>query len=393
MKFSVSSSALLSLLATTGKVISNKNTLPILDYFLMELSGNELKVTTSDLETTLIGSITVDSVESEGTIAAPAKLMLDSLKEFSELPLTIDVNDKNWEITINWKSGSLSIPGASAVSYPAVPQLSAEKKELSMDVDTLVNGINKTIFATADDELRPVMNGIYINLAPGALTFVGTDAHKLVKYESETANEVTASFAHKLVKYESETANEVTASFILPKKPANLLKSVLLKEDDAIEMSFDSKNALFKLKSHTLVCRLIEGNYPNYNAVIPANNPNKVLVDRVELVNGIKRVAVCSNPTTNLIRMDIGDNRINLTAQDIDFSVSANETISCSYDGEEITIGFKSTFLVEILSNMDTPTVVIELADSTRAGVFKPVYDDKQTSSTLMLLMPMMINA
>ena len=153
MKFSVSSSALLSLLATTGKVISNKNTLPILDYFLMELSGNELKVTTSDLETTLIGSITVDSVESEGTIAAPAKLMLDSLKEFSELPLTIDVNDKNWEITINWKSGSLSIPGASAVSYPAVPQLSAEKKELSMDVDTLVNGINKTIVATADGSL------------------------------------------------------------------------------------------------------------------------------------------------------------------------------------------------------------------------------------------------
>ena len=217
MKFSVSSSALLSLLATTGKVISNKNTLPILDYFLMELNGNELKVTTSDLETTLIGSITVDSVESEGTIAAPAKLMLDSLKEFSELPLTIDVNDKNWEITINWKSGSLSIPGASAVSYPAVPQLSAEKKELRLDVDMLVNGINKTIFATADDELRPVMNGIYINLAPGALTFVGTDAHKLVKYESEAEN-------------------EVGASFILPKKPANLLKSVLLKEDDAIEV-------------------------------------------------------------------------------------------------------------------------------------------------------------
>ena len=249
------------------------------------------------------------------------------------------------------------------MSYPAVPQLSAEKKELRLDVDMLVNGINKTIFATADDELRPVMNGIYINLAPGALTFVGTDAHKLVKYESEAEN-------------------EVGASFILPKKPANLLKSVLLKEDDAIEVSFDSKNAMFKLKSHTLVCRLIEGNYPN-----------KVLVDRIELVNGIKRVAVCSNPTTNLIRMDIGDNRINLTAQDIDFSVSANETITCSYDGEPISIGFKSTFLVEILSNMDTPTVVVELADSTRAGVFKPVYDDKQTSATLMLLMPMMINA
>lgn len=176
------------------------------------------------------------------------------------------------------------------------------------------------------------------------LTFVGTDAHKLVKYEVETAN-------------------EVASSFILPKKPANLLKSVLLKEEDAIKVSFDSKNAMFQLKNHTLVCRLIEGNYPNYNAVIPAANPNKVLVDRIELVNGIKRVAVCSNPTTNLIRMDIADNRINLTAQDIDFSVSANETISCSYEGQNITIGFKSTFLVEILSNIDTPTIVIELAD------------------------------
>lgn len=374
MKFSVSSSALLSLLSTTGKVISNKNTLPILDYFLLELTGTTLKVTTSDLETTLIGSIEVDSVESEGTIAAPGKLMLDSLKEFPELPLTFDVNDQNWEIRIEWKSGSLSIPGASAVSYPSVPELSPEKKEITLDADTLVNGINKTIFATADDELRPVMNGIYISLQPSALIFVGTDAHKLVKYESACDN-------------------EVTASLILPKKPATLLKNILPKEEEAITVSFDSKNAMFRLKNRTLVCRLIEGNYPNYNAVIPSNNPNKVLVDRVELVNGIKRVAVCSNPTTNLIRMEIADNRINLTAQDIDFSVSANETISCSYDGEPIEIGFKSTFLVEILSNMETPTVVVELADSTRAGVFKPVYDDKQSDSSLMLLMPMMINA
>lgn len=374
MKFTVSSSALLSLLATTGKVISNKNTLPILDYFLMELSGSTLKVTASDLETTLIGSLEVERVESEGTIAAPVKQMLDSLKEFPELPLTIDVNDKTWEICISWKSGSLSIPGASAVSYPALQQINAEKKELALDVDLLVNGINKTIFATADDELRPVMNGVYLNLQPAAVTFVGTDAHKLVKYEAECEN-------------------EVTASFILPKKPANLLKGVLLKEEEAIRLSFDSKNARFDLKSHTLICRLIEGNYPNYNAVIPQANPNKLLVDRVELMNGIRRVAVCSNPTTNLIRMDIADNRITLTAQDIDFSMSANETIACSYDGQPISIGFKSTFLVEILSNVDTPTVLIELADSTRAGVFKPVYDDRQTSATLMLLMPMMINA
>ena len=374
MKFTVSSSALLSLLATTGKVINSKNTLPILDYFLMELEGNVLKVTTSDLETTLVGTINVDNVEKEGTVAAPAKLMLDVLKECSEMPLTLEVNEENWEIRIAWNSGSSSVPGANPVSYPQTHELSAEKTEVLLDVDVLVNGINKTIFATADDELRPVMNGVFINIQPEATTFVGTDAHKLVRYTAEAQS-------------------EVAASFILPKKPANLLKSVLLKEDDAIKVSFDNKNVIFELTSHTLVCRLIEGNYPNYNAVIPTANPNKVLIDRIELLNGIKRVAVCSNQATNLIRMDVAGNTVNLTAQDLDFSVSAKESLSCSYDGEPITIGFKSTFLVEILANTETPTVQIELADSTRAGVFKPVYDDKQNSDTLMLLMPMMINA
>ncbi|MBQ5875069.1 MAG: DNA polymerase III subunit beta [Alistipes sp.] len=374
MKFTVSSSALQSLLATTGKVISNKSSLPILEYFLMDLKDGVLRVTTSDLETTLVGSITVENVEKEGTIAAPAKLMLDSLKEFPEMPLTIDVNDTTWEIKITWSSGHLSIPGASAVSYPAIQSLGAESKNITLDVDMLVGGINKTIFATADDELRPVMNGVYFDFTPESLTFVATDAHRLVKYAADNAT-------------------DFTAAFILPKKPANLLKALLLKEEDAVEVTFDAKNVSFQLKNYKLVCRLIEGNYPNYNAVIPAANPNKVLVDRVELLNGIKRVAVCSNPTTNLIRMDIANNKVNLTAQDIDFSVSANETISCSYEGTPVTIGFKSTFLVEILSNIETPTVVVELADSTRAGVFKPVYDDKQSSESLMLLMPMMINA
>ena len=374
MKFTVSSSALLSLLATTGKVISNKSSLPILEYFLMELKDGQLTVTTSDLETTLIGSIMVENVEREGVIAAPGKLMLDSLKEFPEMPLVIEVNDTTWEIQITWASGHLSIPGASAVSYPAVQTLGNEQKNITLDADLLVSGINKTIFATADDELRPVMNGIYFDFSTEALTFVATDAHKLVKYNAENSS-------------------DITSSFILPKKPANLLKALLAKEEEPVNVAFDAKNVTFELKSFKLVCRLIEGNYPNYNAVIPTANPNKVLIDRVEFVNGIKRVAVCSNPSTNLIRMDIANNKVNLIAQDIDFSVSANETISCSYDGQPVTIGFKSTFLVEILSNIDTPTVVVELADSTRAGVFKPVYDDQPSSETLMLLMPMMINA
>ena len=374
MKFTVSSSALLSLLATTGKVINSKNTLPILDYFLMELKGEELKVTTSDLETTLVGTIQVDNVEQEGVVAAPAKLMLDVLKECSEMPLTLEVNEANWEINISWSTGHSSVPGANPVSYPQTHDLSAEKTEVSLDVDVLVNGINKTLFATADDELRPVMNGVYFNLDEAELTCVATDAHKLVKHTVECAC-------------------GVKAAFILPKKPANLLKNILLKEEGEVKITFDQKNVVFELSSSTLVCRLIEGAYPNYNVVIPQANPNKLLVDRVGLLNAIKRVAVCSNPTTNLIRLDIANNKVVLAAQDVNFSISANETLACSYEGAPITIGFKSTFLVEILTNLETPTILVELADSTRAGVYKPVYDDVQSSSTLMLLMPMMINA
>ena len=375
MKFVVSSSALLGLLQTTNKVISSKNTLPILDYFLFDLKEGVLKITASDLETTLVGTLAVENVEREGLIAVPVKLMLDSLKEFSEQPLTIEANESTWEIVVSWKSGKLTLPGTSGLSYQNLPELNAETKQsLALDVDTLMVGINKTIFATADDELRPVMNGVYINLEPQSVTFVATDAHKLVKYASETAA-------------------EATASFILPKKPANLLRGLLPKEDGEITVEFDDKNVLFRLKNQVLICRLIEGNYPNYNAVIPANNPNKVFVDRLELLNAIRRVAVCSNQSTNLIKLDISKGTINLTAQDLDFSVSAQESLPCDYEGEDIVIGFKSTFLIEILSNIETTTVLVELADSTRAGVFKPVYDQQPSNDTLMLLMPMMINS
>ena len=242
MKFVVSSSALLGLLQTTNKVISSKNTLPILDYFLFDLKEGVLKITASDLETTLVGTLAVENVEREGLIAVPVKLMLDSLKEFSEQPLTIEANESTWEIVVSWKSGKLTLPGTSGLSYPNLPELNAETKQsLALDVDTLMVGINKTIFATADDELRPVMNGVYINLEPQSVTFVATDAHKLVKYASETAA-------------------EATASFILPKKPANLLRGLLPKEDGEITVEFDDKNVLFRLKNQVLICRLIEGN-------------------------------------------------------------------------------------------------------------------------------------
>ncbi len=374
MKFVVSSSALLGLLQTTGKVISSKNTLPILDYFLFDLKDGQLKITASDLETTQVATLAVESVEKEGLIAVPAKLMQDTLKEFSEQPLTIEANESTWEIVVSWKTGKFTIPGISGLSYPNLPELGAGKQTVTLSAESLLTGINKAIFATADDELRPVMNGIFLSIEPEGITYVATDAHKLVKYAAPLTE-------------------GATASFILPKKPAQLLRGVLPKEINDIRVEFDDKNALFTLRNHTLVCRLIEGNYPNYNAVIPANNPNKVLVDRVELLNGIKRVAVCANQSTNLIKLDIESGKINLTAQDLDFSVAAQESLTCDYAGESIAIGFKSTFLIEILSNIDTRDVQIELADSTRAGVFRPVYDEQPGTDTLMLLMPMMINA
>lgn len=374
MKFVVSSSAFLSFLSTTSKVISSKNTLPILDYFLFEVKGDELRVTGSDLETTITGVIKPEKVEKEGIIAAPVKLLLDSLKEFSDQPLTFEADEAKWEIKMSWKSGSITLPGTSGLSYPAAPELGDDRQEIEFDVDVLLAGINKTLFATADDELRPVMNGVYFDLAPDKYIFVATDAHKLVKYSVETEG-------------------GVTASFILPKKPANLLRTILVKEDDTVKVGFDSKNVVFTLKNSTLICRLIEGNYPNYNGVIPANNPNKVIADRIEFLNAIKRVAVCSNQATNLIKLDIANNNISLTAQDLDYSYSAHESLPCSYEGDPMSIGFKSTFLVEILSNVETPSVIVELADSTRSGVFKPLYDEKQSSETLMILMPMLINA
>ena len=374
MKFTVSSSALLSVLSMTGKVINNKSSLPILEHFLMELKDGVLRVTASDSETTLIGTLEVENVELEGMVAAPAKVLLDVLKECSEMPLTFDVNENTWEIKITWHSGGSSVPGANPVSYPTNKTLAEDKTEVTMDVDTLVNGINKTIFATADDDFKPMMNGVFFNIEQNGITYVATDGHKLVKFTTE---------------HNGENA----ASFILPKKPANLLKTMLLKEEEDVTVSFDKSNAVFTLKNYILICRLIEGDYPNYNAVIPAGNPNKILIDRIEFLNGIKRVAVCANSATNLIRLDVADNKLTLTAQDVNFYVSANESLNCSYEGSPISIGFKSIFLVEILSNIETPTVLVELADSTRAGVFKPVYDDAQNTSTLMLLMPMIISA
>ncbi len=376
MKFVVSSTELLSHLSALSKVISSKSTMPILDNFLFQLSETELTITASDLESTLITSLSLDNIEGEGAIAVPAKLIIDSLKEFPEQPLTFHIDDNSFNVEILSDNGKFSIMGQNAEDFPVQPALDAEGTA-SIDVNHVVlqKGIEKTLFATADDELRPVMNGIYVELTPDYMSFVASDAHKLVRYRRTDAKA------------------EFESSFILPKKPASLLKSLLPKEEFDVKVEFDDKNAFVTLSNYKLICRLVEGNYPSYNSVIPTNNPNKMNIDRLNFLNTIKRVSVFSNQASNLVKLNINDNQLVVSAQDIDFSISAVERLNCEYEGDEIEIGFKSTFLQEILTNISSGDIVVEMSDPTRAGLLLPAEAADEDEDMLMLLMPMMINA
>ena len=376
MKFVVSSTELLSHLNAISKVISSKNTLPILDNYLFHLEDNRLTVTASDLESTLITSLELDNTEGQGDIAVPAKLLNDTLKEFPEQPLTFKIDQETFAIDIYSENGKFSIVGQTGDDFPQLPELKEEAAAtINMNHDVLLSGISKTLFATADDELRPVMNGIFVELGADDLTFVASDAHKLVRYKR------------------SDAKGEVESSFILPKKPAALLRNLLIKEEFDVKLQFDEKNAFFTLTNYKLICRLVEGNYPSYNSVIPTNNTNKLVVDRLEFYNTIKRVSVFANQASNLIKFQIDDNQLVVSAQDVDFSISAVERLKCQYEGDEIEIGFKSTFLLEILSNLSSSEVCVELSDPTRAGLLLPAVKDFEEEDILMLLMPMMINA
>ena len=376
MKFVVSSTELLGHLQGISKVISTKNTLPILDNFLFKLEGTNLEITASDLESTLITRMSLDNTDGDGSIAIPARILLDTLKEFSEQPLTFDINLETLAIVISSEKGQFSIVGQNGVDFPVLPSIKEDKKvAINIEADLLLSGINKTVFATADDELRPVMGGIFVEADTDKITFVASDAHKLVRYQRSDAH------------------SEEAASFILPKKPASLMKNILPKEDGQVALEFDDKNAFFTLSEYKVVCRLVEGNYPNYNSVIPSNNPRKLTIDRIELLNTLKRVSVFSNQASNLVKLELTGNQMRVSAQDIDFSISAYERLNCEYEGDDMEIGFKSVFLLEILSNIESSDVIIELADPTRAGLFLPSGTDNEAEDVLMLLMPMMINA
>jgi DNA polymerase-3 subunit beta len=375
MKFVVSSMELLGHLQAISRVISTKNTLPILDNFLFSLEDGLLEITASDLESTLITKIQLENTDGSGMVAIPARILTDTLKEFPDIPLTFEINTENLMIVIQSENGKFTIMGQNGAEFPQMPVIREDQKQqVEMERDVLLSGINKSLFATADDELRPVMNGIFMELSPDDITFVASDAHKLVRYKRTDASAPAAS------------------SFILPKKPAALLKNILPKEEDHVMLEFDDRNASFTLTSYRLVCRLVEGNYPSYNSVIPTDNPYKMSIDRLAFYNTLRRVSVFSNQASNLVKLSLKGNQVNVSAQDIDFSISANERLSCQYEGEEMEIGFKSTFLIEILANLSSTDVILEMSDPTRAGILLPGETENESEDTLMLLMPMMIN-
>ncbi|MCI7337203.1 MAG: DNA polymerase III subunit beta [Bacteroidales bacterium] len=373
MNFIVSSTALLSHLQSIGRVINSKSSLPILENFLLKVQGNTLSLTASDLETTLVTSLEVENASGDICLAVNAKLLMDSLKEFAEQPLQFDIDEGNLAVVVKTANGNYNFIGLRGDEYPELPVLGDDAQTLTMPVEVLANGVSKAVFATADDDLRPTMTGIFFDIKPEDVTFVATDAHKLVRLKNMAVK------------------SGVDASFILPKKPAGLLKAVIAKEVGDVEISFDQKNIAFRLPSYTMVCRQIEGRFPNYNGVIPQNNPYRLIIDRVSLMNAAKRVFAFSNQGTGLIKLAISNNQLVVSAQDIDFSTSAEETLVCQYDGNEITIGFKAPFLIDILNNINSSDVIMALADPSRAGVILP-FENEADEDLLMLLMPMLLS-
>lgn len=372
MKFAVSCTSLLSHLQVVGRVIASKNSVPILDSFLFELKGNKLTITAADAETRMVTAVDVTEVEGEGMVAITARNLLESLKELPEQPISFDINDENMNIFVYYENGKYNFVGQKGDDYPQPKPLKDGAASLSIPAQILMSGINRALFATADDELRPVMNGVYFDITTDDITFVASDGHKLVRYKTLQAK------------------GTERASFILPKKPTTLLKTILPKESGDVNISFDDNNAYFTLENFQLICRLIEGRYPNYNAVIPVENPYKLTIDRQLFANALKRVSVFSNPASSLVKLQLSQNQVMVSAQDIDFSTSAEEKIACLYDGNPMNIGFKGIYLIEILNNTPSSDVVIELADPSRAGLILPSENEKD-EELLMLLMPMML--
>ncbi|WP_114491402.1 DNA polymerase III subunit beta [Candidatus Ulvibacter alkanivorans] len=371
MKFIVSSSYLLKQLQVLGGIINTNNTLPILDNFLFNLDGNSLTVSASDLETTISSKLDVESSE-KGAVCIPARLLLDTLKTFPEQPLTFTVEDNN-TVEISSNHGKYALAYADGEEFPTPVELK-DPSSTVVQGDILATAISKTIFASGNDDLRPVMSGVFFQFSSEGLTFVATDAHKLVKY---TREDVTA---------------PETAEFIMPKKPLTLLKGILAGTEEDVAIEYNESNAKFTFENTQLVCRLIDGKYPNYEAVIPKENPNKLQIERNQFLNSVRRVSIFSNKTTHQIRLKIAGAELNISAEDVDYSNKAEERLTCDYQGDDMQIGFNSRFLTEMLNNLNCDEVSLEMSLPNRAGILTPIDGLDEGEQVTMLVMPVMLN-
>ena len=373
MRFTLSSTALSNKLSALSKVINSKNALPILGDFVFDIQGQTLTLTASDSENTMRTTIELAESDGDGRFAIGNHDVLEAVKGFSEQPITFDVNQEQNLAKISYQNGLFSLPIENADEFPIPAPVSETANSITISNALLAENISRTIFATAQDELRPVMNGIYFDLTPDCLAVVASDGHKLVR--------------NKVLTIKSDEP----AAFILPKKPANLLRNLLGKDGGDVTIRFDERNAEVNYGDGILQCRLIEGRYPNYNSVIPQGNPNEIRADRLGLLAALRRVQPFANGASNLIRFHAEGTTLQLDAEDYDFSKTATERVACEYNGMPMSIGFKGSAFIEILSNFESPEVIIQLADPSRAGLVLPS-EQPDNQDVLMLMMPMLIN-
>lgn len=371
MRFIVSTSVLLKQLQAVNGASSSSTVLPILENFLFEIKDNVLTISATDLQTSMVTFLQVESKE-EGRIAVPAKILLDTLKTLPDQPIAFTVDQETSAIEISAGDGKYKLSGENADDFPKIPVVDNAASVMIL-ASVLAESINKTIFAVSNDELRPAMTGVYCHLSPESTTFVGTDAHKLVRYRR------------------NDVKSEVEASLILPKKALSLLKSSLPSEDITVSIEYNSTSAFFKFGNIHLICRLIDERYPDYEAVIPTLNPNKLSIDRVQFLNSLRRVVIYANKTTHQVRLKIAGSELNISSEDLDFANEAHERLSCQFEGEDMEIGFNAKFLIEMLNNLDCEEVQLEMSTANRAGLLTPLVSD-ESEDVLMLVMPVMLN-
>ncbi|WP_373495463.1 DNA polymerase III subunit beta [Aquiflexum sp.] len=371
MKFIVSSSALLKQLSTINGVVTTNPVVPILENFLFEIKDGKLTITASDLQTSMITEIDVEAKE-DGNIAVPAKILIETLKNLPEQPVTFSIDPDTYSIEISSDNGRYKLAGENATDFPKIPTVS-NATIVDMSTEILSKAISNTIFATSNDELRPAMTGVYINLSSTNTTFVATDGHRLIRYRRV------------------DVASQDDASIIIPRKALNLLKSTLPSENEPVAVEFNSSNAYFKFNSIKMICRLIDERFPDYENVIPVDNPNHMTIDRLEFLGSLRRIAIYANKTTHQVRLKLTGSELQISAEDLDFSNEANERLSCDHDGEDIEIGFNAKFLVEMLANLSSKEVTLQFSAPNRAGLIVPS-DKSENEDILMLVMPVMLN-